>query len=79
MQTSDHISNTHTSKKIYETIKAFGLKLGDTFFGFTRETSAHFRLRFEKAGLPVESAPTITLLINCAMVFIGFILYTRHE
>lgn len=75
MQTSDHASNAGAGKKIYEAIKAYGLKLGDTFFGFTRETSAHFRLRFEKAGLYVESAPTITLLINCAMVFIGFILY----
>lgn len=63
------------SKKAYEKLKVLESKLADTLFGYTRETTAHFRLRFEKAGLPAKNATTVTLLVNSGMVLLGFILY----
>lgn len=74
-QSSSYATSKQENKKIYEKLKAIESKLADTIFGYTRETTAHFRLRFEKAGLPVKNATTITLLVNSGMVLLGFILY----
>lgn len=63
------------NKKIYEKIKGWESKLILVFFGYTRETSDRFRLRFEQAGLDSKNALTITLLVNGGMIILGTFSY----
>lgn len=71
----NHKQGKQSNTKIYEKLKTLEKQLADTIFGYTRETAAHFRLRFEKAGLSAKNAPSVTLMVNCGMVFLGFLLY----
>ncbi|MBW8309134.1 MAG: type II secretion system F family protein [Candidatus Paracaedibacteraceae bacterium] len=63
------------SPDIVDSLKNIEQKMATTFSGFTRETAAAQRLKFEQAGLNATYAPAITLLCNICFAGIFLVFY----